>query len=280
MDKVIITAALNGALSPKSLNPNVPQTPQEIAADAIACWNAGAAIVHLHMRDEQGNGSLSKERFAETVKIIKAKAPNVVINLTTSGDLKASDEVRMAHIIELQPEIASFNAGTFNWLPAAVFTNRPEFMEKLGKTMQQYGVKPEMECFDLGHIGAMKYFMEKGFLPTKIPQYQFVLGAQGAAEATVDNLLYFRRQIPADAAWTAFGIGRAHIPIMYAVIALGGNVRVGLEDNLYYAKGDLATNARLVERAVRVVKEATKDIASPDEARQMLGLKGADKVNF
>ena len=280
MDKVIITAALNGALSPRSANPHVPLTPQEIADDAVACYNAGAAIVHLHMRDEQGNGSLSKERFAETVRLIHAKAPNVVVNLTTSGDLKATDEIRQAHIIELRPEIASFNAGTFNWLPSAVFTNRPEFIEKLAAAMREHGVKPELECFDLGHIGAMKFFMAKDVLPAKNPQFQLVLGALGAAEATVENLLYFRKQLPEDATWSAFGIGRAHIPIMYATIALGGNIRVGLEDNLYYAKGDLATNVRFVERAVRIVKEATKDVASPDEARQILGLKGADKVNF
>ena len=133
---------------------------------------------------------------------------------------------------------------------------------------------------DLGHIGAMKFFMAKDVLPAKNPQFQLVLGALGAAEATVENLLYFRKQLPEDATWSAFGIGRAHIPIMYATIALGGNIRVGLEDNLYYAKGDLATNVRFVERAVRIVKEATKDVASPDEARQILGLKGADKVNF
>lgn len=274
MKKIIITAALNGALSSQATNPNVPITPREIADDAIACYNAGAAIVHLHMRDEQGYGSLSKERFAETVKLIEAKCPEVVINLTTSGDLKASEETRMAHLIELRPEIASFNAGTFNWLPAAVFLNRPQFMEKLGRLMTELKIKPELECFDLGQIGVMQHYIKQGILPAR-PQYQLVMGVLGAAAATVENLVYLKSQLPADCTWTAFGIGIAHLPIMYATLALGGNVRVGLEDNLYYAKGQLTSNPQLVERAVRIIREYQKDVATPTEARGILGLRGS-----
>ena len=134
MEKVIITAALTGAMTPKEMNPNIPLTPQEIANDAYECWNAGAAVVHLHMRDEKGHGTMNKETFKETVALVKAKC-DVVINLTTSGDNRASDEERMAHLIEIKPEMASFDAGSFNWMPSGVFMNTPQFLEKLGKVM-------------------------------------------------------------------------------------------------------------------------------------------------
>ena len=275
MNKIIISASLTGAVTPKSINPNIPLTPMEIANDAYECWKAGAAVVHLHMRDKNGMGTMDKELFKETVALIKAKC-DVVINLTTSGDHLASDEERMAHIIEIKPEIASFDAGSFNWMPAGIFANTPQFLEKLGKTMIENNIKPELEIFDLGMINTTIYYIKKGIIAAP-PHYQFVLGVLGAAPATVDNLVLFKNSIPSDATWSAFGIGKAHLPILYATIALGGNVRVGLEDNVYYSKDRLATNVELVQRAVRLIKEADKEVASPDEARQILGLKGLNK---
>lgn len=273
MEKVIISAALTGAVTPKDINPHIPLTPQEIADDAYECWKAGAAVVHLHMRDDQGQGTMDKEKFKEAVALIKDKC-DVVINLTTSGDNRASDEDRMAHLIELKPEMASFDAGTFNWMPLGVFMNSPQFLEKLAKVMLENGIKPELEIFDSGMIHNTEYYLKKGLLASP-PHYQFVLGVLGGAMATVDNLVYLRNLIPQGATWSAFGVGKAHLPILYATISLGGHVRVGLEDNVYYAKDRLASNVDLVERAARLIKEANKEVATPDEARKILGLKGA-----
>jgi uncharacterized protein (DUF849 family) len=274
LEKVIITAALTGAVTPKDSNPNIPLTPAEIAEDAYKCWQAGAAIVHLHMRDENGCGTMDKERFKETVALIKSKC-NVVCNLTSSGDIKATDDDRIVHISEIKPEIASFDAGTMNWTHNSVFFNTPQFLEKLGTTMLKCNVKPEIEIFDAGMIYNSLYYLKKGVLKAPL-HFQFVLGAAGGTMATVENLVYLKNLLPKDATWSAFGIGKAHLPIMYAAIALGGHIRVGLEDNIFYAKDRLASNAELVARAARIIKEANKEVATPDEARQILQLKGAN----
>ncbi|MDO4544881.1 MAG: 3-keto-5-aminohexanoate cleavage protein [Bacillota bacterium] len=272
-NKVIITAALTGAVTPKEINENIPLTPVEIAEDAYRCWKAGAAIVHLHMRDDNGFGTMDKEKFRETIELIKAYEDcDVVINCTSSGAKAPTDEERMAHIKELKPEIASFDAGTFNWMPNVVFMNSPQFLEKLGVCLQETGVKPEIEIFDSGMMGITKYYVKKGILPAGPTHFQFVLGVLGGMAATVDNLLVLKNQLPEDATWSAFGIGAGHMPIMYATLALGGHLRVGLEDNVYFSKGVKATNVQLVERAVNAIKVFGKEVATPDEARKILGI--------
>lgn len=271
--KVIITAALTGAVTPKELNSAIPLTPQEIADDAYACWKAGAAVVHLHMRDDNGIGTMDKEKFAETIRLIKQhKDCDVIINCTTSGAVAPTDEERMAHIYELKPEMGSFDAGTFNWMPNLVFMNSPKFLEKLGKCFMETGVKPEIEIFDTGMLGITEYYQKKGLLPEKL-HYQFVLGVLGGMEATVENLNILRSRIPADATWSAFGIGKGHMPIMYTALAMGGHIRVGLEDNVYYSKGVKATNVMLVERAAKAIELFGDQVATPSEAREILGLK-------
>lgn len=271
--KTIITAALTGAVTPKELNETIPLTPEEIAEDAYNCWKAGAAIVHLHMRDDKGIGTMDKERFKKTIELIKAhKDCDVIINCTTSGAINPTDEERMAHIYELRPEMGSYDAGTFNWMPGTVFMNSPQFLEKLGKCYMETGVKPEIEIFDTGMLGITQYYQKKGLLPEKL-HYQFCLGVLGGMEATVENLNILRSRIPADATWSAFGIGKGHMPIMYATLALGGHIRVGLEDNVYYARGVKATNVMLVERAVKAVELYGNKVATPSEAREILGLK-------
>ena len=268
--KTIITAALTGAVTPKEINPHIPLTPEEIAEDAVNCWRAGAAVVHIHMRDENGDGTMDKKRFKKTAELIRSRC-DVVINMTTSGDPNATDEDRMAHIRELRPEIASFDAGTFNWMPKGVFMNSPQFLEKLATVMLDAGTKPEIEVFDMGMIHNAEYYLKKELLKAPL-HFQFVLGVLGAARATVENLVHLLRLIPSGSTWSAFGLGKDHLPILYATIALGGHVRVGLEDNVYYAKNTLATNAQLVERAARLIKEANREIATPADARQILGL--------
>lgn len=271
-NKVIISAALTGAMTSKDANENIPLTPKEIAEDAYKCWKAGAAVVHLHMRDDSGMGTMDKEKFKKTVELIKAKKDcDVIINCTTSGDSNASYEERMAHLPYVKPEMASFDAGSFNWMPFGIFDNSPDFLKPLGLKMKKLNIKPEFEIFDSGFMNIVKYYAEKGVLEAPY-HYQFVLGVLGGMEATVKNLQFLYDMLPEGATWSAFGVGKHHLPIMYATLALGGHLRVGLEDNIYYSKGKLATNINLVERAARVIKEFGKEPAEPDEARQILSI--------
>ncbi|MDL2210094.1 3-keto-5-aminohexanoate cleavage protein [Desulfovibrio sp. OttesenSCG-928-O18] len=269
--KVIITVAPTGAWPSKKDNPAIPLTPKEIAADVYECWQAGAAVAHLHMRDENGAGTMNKELFKETVGLIREKC-DIVLNLTTSGDLNATDETRMAHLIELKPELGSYDCGSMNWMHTSLFLNPPAFLEKLATVMNENGVKPEIEIFDGGMIYNAEYYQKKGFLKAPL-HYQFVLGAAGGMAATVENLVFLKGLIPDNATWSALGIGKGHLPIMYAALAMGGHVRVGMEDNVTYSKGRLAkSNAEFVERTVRVIREIDKEHATPDEARKILGV--------
>jgi len=271
MAQTIITVATTGAFPTKAMNPAVPYTPREIAQDVFECWQAGAAIAHLHMRDDEGRGSMDTGRFIETVGRIRERC-DIVLNLTTSGALEAGDDLRMAHLIALKPEMASFDAGSMNWMHATLFINHPAFLEKLGTTMIAHGVRPEIEVFDPGMLYTAVHYMKTGVL--NAPGYfQFVLGAAGGIAATIENLVYLKSILPPGSPWSAFGIGASHLPTLLATLALGGNIRVGMEDNLYYARGRLAkNNAEFVARAVRLVHEANRVAASPADARAMLSL--------
>jgi uncharacterized protein (DUF849 family) len=270
--KTIISVALTGAISPKAKNPNIPCTPKEIAEDAIRCWKAGAAIVHIHMRDDEFRGTMDKERFRETVKIISGES-DVVLNLTSSGEINVPFERRMEHIAELRPELATFDAGSINVLPDGIFDNTAKFLTQLGTLLNEHNVKAEVEIMDLGMIAAAEYYVSKGVLKAPI-HFQFVLGFFSGAPATPENLAYLRSKIPHDSTWSAFGIGNAHMPIMYTTIAMGGHVRVGLEDCLFYTPGQLATNLDFVNRAGRVIREFGNEVATPADARSILGLRG------
>ncbi|MBU3915794.1 3-keto-5-aminohexanoate cleavage protein [bacterium] len=269
--KTIITIAPTGAWPSKKDNPSVPLTPEEIAADVFDCWQAGAAVAHLHMRDNQGIGTMDTEKFTRTVGLIRKRC-DIILNLTTSGELNASDEKRFAHLVALKPELASYDAGSMNWAHKTVFLNTPDFLEKLGKTMIDTGVKPEIEIFDPGMIYNALYYISKGIIRTPA-HFQFVLGAAGGIGATVENLVFLKGLLPENSTWSAFGIGKNATPIMFATIALNGHIRVGMEDNVFYAKGQLAdSNRQFVEKAARIIKEADKDPATPGEARTILGL--------
>lgn len=270
MAKTIITVATTGAWPRKKDNPNIPLTPQEIADDVYKCYQAGAAVAHLHMRDDEGLGTMATDKFEETVKLIKEKC-DIIINLTTSGDLNATDETRQAHIKSIKPDMASYDCGSMNWGHNALFINHPHFLESLGQTMKDNGVKPEVEIFDAGMVYNSLYYKKKGILDGPV-HYQFVLGAAGGSTATVENLVYLKGLIPEDSTWSAFGVGKDHLKILYTTIAMGGHVRVGLEDNLYYSKGQVASNEQLVARAARVIKEYGNEVASVGEARELLGL--------
>jgi len=272
-NKVILTVAPTGAWPTKKETPYVPLQPREIADEIYACWKAGASIAHIHVRDDEDKSSMSFEKFEETVGYIRETDCDIVINLTTSGQLGLDDEARMKHVIELKPDIASYDCGSMNWMHSSVFENSPRFLEKLGLAMQENNVKPEIEIFDAGMIYNALYYLKKGILKAPL-HFQFVLGAAGGMDATVENLVFLKSLLPENCTWGALGIGKGHLPIMYAALALGGHVRVGMEDNVFYSKGVLAkSNVEFVERTKRIVKELNKEIASPDEARQILGLK-------
>ncbi|MGL5436070.1 MAG: 3-keto-5-aminohexanoate cleavage protein [Lachnospiraceae bacterium] len=272
-NKVILTVATTGAWPTKEITPYVPIDPEEIAEEVYACWKAGASVAHIHVRDDAGKASMEYAKFEETVRLIRAKEDcNIVLNLTTSGGIGLDDEVRMKPFVELKPEIASYDCGSMNWQNSTVFENSPAFLEKLGNKMLEAGVKPEIEIFDVGMISNALYYLKKGILKAPL-HFQFVLGAAGGMPATVENLVYLKNLLPEGSTWSALGIGKGHLPIMYTALALGGHIRVGMEDNVMYSKGRLATsNVEFIERAKRIVQEFGKEVATPDEARQILGV--------
>ena len=272
-NKVILTVATTGAWPTKEITPYVPIEPEEIAKEVYDCWKAGASMAHIHIRDDESKASMDYDKFEKTVGLIRDKKDcDIVLNLTTSGGIGLNDEVRMKPFVELKPEIASYDCGSMNWQNNSVFENSPAFLEKLGNTMQEAGVKPEIEIFDAGMIYNALYYLKKGVLKAPL-HFQFVLGAAGGMTATVENLVFLKSLIPEGSTWSALGIGKGHLPILYATLALGGHIRVGMEDNIMYSKGQLATsNVEFVERAKRIIKEFGKEVATPDEARQILGV--------
>lgn len=272
-NKVILTVATTGAWPQKKDTPYIPLQPKEIAQDIYDCWKAGASIAHIHVRDDENKASMDFEKFKETIELIRKTDCNIVLNTTTSGGLGIEDEIRMKPFTLLKPELASYDCGSMNWAHSTVFENSPSFLEKLGIRMQEVGVKPEIEIFDAGMVYNALYYLKKGVLKAPL-HFQFVLGAPGGMTATVENLVFLKNLIPEGSTWGALGIGKGHLPIMYATLAMGGHLRVGMEDNILYSKGVLAeSNAQFVERAKRLAYEMGKEIATPDEARAILGVK-------
>lgn len=270
-EKVIITCALTGAWPKKANNPAIPETPKEIADSAYEAYQAGASIVHIHTRDENENGCMDTEQFVEIGERIREKC-DVITCFTTSGDLVSSDEKRMEHIPLVNTEMASYDCGSFNWGDSDIYKNSPQFLMKLGEVMKELKIKPEIEIMNDSMVYLAKHYIEMGILDTPA-HFQFCLGMAGGIEATVENLMHLRSLIPEGSTWSAFGLGHAHMPILMASIALGGHVRVGFEDNVYYRKGQLAkSNAELVARAARVAEESTRGVATVEEAREILGL--------
>ena len=278
-NKRIITAAITGAWPTRKDNPALPVTPQEIADDVYECWKAGAAVAHIHVRNDDGTPCTDFGRYKETIELIREKKDcDICINITSSGGSLGSgstaedDEERIKPIRELLPEICSYDCGTMNWQNRTILENHPRFLETLGKEAQRLDVKPEIEIFDAGMIYTAEYYIKKGIL--KAPcHFQLILGAAGGVQASVEDLLMLKARLPEGSTWAAAGIGRGHVPIMMATLALGGHLRVGLEDNVYYSKGVLAkNNAQLVSRAKRLIEEAGYEAAAPAEAREILGL--------
>jgi uncharacterized protein (DUF849 family) len=275
MSKLIISACMLGAGTMRSATPYVPITPDEIAEDVVRCAKAGAAIVHLHARDDEGKNTMETARFVEifekSTTACKKAGVDVVFNLTSSGS-KFPIEMRLAHLKLLRPEMCSYDPGSINWANSYVFLNEPKFLEELGKTCIEEDIKPEMEIFDGGMMGNVQYYVKKGFLKTPT-HYQFMLGVSGGMPGNIDSLAYFLPKLPADATWSISGIGHSHMSCMLAGLSAGCNgLRVGLEDNIYLSKGVLATNEQLVARAAELSKLAGREIANAEEAREILGI--------
>lgn len=270
-DKLIISAALTGSSPTKAQNSALPVTPEEIAEAAIACWNAGAAIVHLHVRDENERMICDPVRFAKAVELIKASGSDVIINLSTSGGPGILDDAHRLGPPALRPEIASFDCGSLNF-GRSVFINSPSFLDALSAAMLEHGVLPEIECFDSGHVTSALALVAEGKLAAPL-WFQMVLGVRGGASGDVRNLVHMVEMLPPGTLWSCCGIGRAQLPLNLVAMAMGGHVRTGLEDNIYYHKGQLAeSNAHLVERVARIAAEVGRPIASPAETRAILGL--------
>ena len=305
-NKVIITAAITGSIHTPTMSPHLPITPKEIGDEAVRAYEAGAAVCHVHARDpKDGRPSASLQLFKEIITGIKSRC-NIIVCITTGGGAGMTVEERVAPVRLYKPELASFNAGSVNFALFPLISRYKEWKfewekERLAmsedfifsntfKSMREYnvvfdetGTKPEFEVYDAGMVNNVAFMIQAGY--TKKPVYiQFVMGVLGGITPTSENLLflvdYARRQI-GDFLFSVCVAGRAQFPICTQSLLIGGNCRVGLEDNLYLEKGKMAkSNAEQVAKTVRIAKEFGDEAATPDEARKILGLKGIDKVNY
>lgn len=272
MDKLIITAALTGAEVTREQQPALPITPDEIAQAAFECAQAGAAIVHVHARHPDGTPTQDKEVYRQIIAAVRARC-DVIVQVSTGGAVGMTAAERLAPVT-LAPEMATLSMGSVNF-GGDVFMNHPADMEVFAQAMRAHGVKPELEIFDSGMLTTASRWLKKGLLEGPL-HFDFVLGIPGGMAGTPEALLYLKSQLPPQSTWTVAGIGAAQLPLAIMAIVLGGHVRVGFEDNVYYRKGELASsNAQLVARIARLSGELERPIAAPNEARDILEIHAA-----
>lgn len=273
MEKVIITAAVVGSRPTKEMNPAVPYTPKEIAEAAVESCRAGAAVAHIHVRDPNtGKPDFKLELFKEILDRIRQKC-DMLVNLTTSALFLSGPDVIEQRLqpVTLKPDICSLDIGSVNF-PVKTFHNPPEWGETAAKRMREYKVKPEIEVFDVGHIYQALDYLGKGLFDDP-PYFQLCMGTKWGIEGTLENLLFMKSKLPPNAQWSVLGVGRAQLPMITMGILLGGNVRVGFEDNIHLSKGVLAkSNAQFVEMAANLVNHLQKEVATPNEVRGILGI--------
>ena len=287
-NKVMIQVCLCGAGTKKNQAPTVPYTADELAEQIVACAKAGASIAHIHVREDKevdgvmqiGYKSMSLQKFTDAVEktreLCAKEGVDIIINLTTSGG-EYEDKKRLQHLSALEPEMCSFDPNTINWANSYIFENSPRMLNKLSQEVVKCDIKPEFEVFDTGHIDSVMYYVNKWNIPQP-PHIQFIMGVGGSMPGTTENLAFLVNKLPAGATWSVSGIGKAHMPMMLAGLALGcDGLRVGLEDNVMFGKDAegnkiIATNVQLVERAVALAKLAGREIATADEAREILGI--------
>lgn len=286
---VIITCAVTGAADTTSRSNLVPITPEQVANAAIEAAKAGAAVVHVHVRDpESGQGSRDTGLFKQTVDLIRDSSVDLVLNLTAGmggdwipgkedpsmpgpGTDMVGPEERLAHVIECKPDICSLDCGTMNFGGDYTYINTEPFLRKMAQMVQELGVKPELEVFDLGQIRLAQKLIDEGLIDAP-PMFQICLGIPWGAGADTETMAAMKHALPNNALWAGFGISRMQMPMVAQAVLLGGNVRVGLEDNIYLDKGVLATNGMLVERAVEIIERLGARVVGPDEARKKMGL--------
>ncbi|MCD5416160.1 3-keto-5-aminohexanoate cleavage protein [Candidatus Bipolaricaulota bacterium] len=250
-------------------NPNLPLSPEEIADAACEAFRAGAAIAHVHARDKAGESTQDAKIYRRIIEEIEDRC-NMIVQLSIGGAVGMSPEERSAPLA-LKPEMATLTTGTVNF-GDGVFLNPQSVIERFATAMKESRIKPEIEIFDVGMITTALRLVKKGLLAKPL-HFDFVMGVPGGVAGTVANLLHMVGMIPTGSTWQVAGIGRHQLPLATTAIVLGGHVRVGFEDNIYYTKGVLAkSNAQLVERVVRIAQELGREIATPDEARQILGI--------
>jgi uncharacterized protein (DUF849 family) len=285
---VMVTCAVTGAGDSTGRSPHVPVTPRQIATACIEAAEAGAAVVHIHVRDPAtGKAARKLEYYEEVVDLVRSSAVDVVLNLTAGmgGDLYldaddpskiaegtdlATPYERMAHVHKLRPELCTIDCGSMNFGDHVV-VNRSADLEKMARLAQEWGVKPELEVFDMGQVNMAGRLVAQGLVAGR-PLFQFCLGIDGGAAASAESIFAMRSMLPGNAIWAAFGISQHEMPMVAQAVLLGGHVRVGLEDNLYLERGRLATNGQLVEKAVRIVRDLGAKTLTPAQARTLLGV--------
>jgi 3-keto-5-aminohexanoate cleavage enzyme len=269
MEPVMITAAMVGAEVTKDQQPNLPTTPQEIIAAAVECYEAGAAIIHIHVRDAAGNATQDANIFCEVVEGIRERC-DVITQVSTGGAIWMSAEERLQSI-ECRPDMATLTTGTVNF-GDGVFMNSRGLVETFAGRLLDYGIVPEIEIFDTGMIDEATRLRDKGLITDPL-HFDFVMGVPGGMGADSAQLVHLVRSLPAESTWSVAGIGQHQSTLGTIALAMGGHVRVGFEDNIYYRKGQLAKcNAELVARIVRLAQELDRPVATPAEAREILQL--------
>jgi 3-keto-5-aminohexanoate cleavage enzyme len=271
---VIISVATTGGHQGKEANPNLPEQPEEIARDLAACEEAGASIVHLHARDDEGEGTKDVARFQAMRDAIDDHCEDIVVNFTTGGGGIWSREERIAPILETEPrpEMATVDLGPINFGQTRTAVNTREQNEEYARRMREAGVTPEMELFNPGHIPELTHLIDEGLVE---PPYwcTTIFGMQNGMPASPRNVIDFADNLPEESEWQALAIGRHQLPLTTAAMTTGGHVRVGMEDNVYYRKGELAeSNAQLVRRTARIAAELNRPVATTDQTRELLGL--------
>jgi 3-keto-5-aminohexanoate cleavage enzyme len=268
MDPLIITCAPVGAEVRIDQTPYLPYTPQLLGETARAVREAGGSIIHVHCRNDDGSNTHSVERFRDAYDAIRAQS-DLIVQFSTGGAIGMTPEERSS-VLELRPEMATLTCGSVNF-GDDIFENSFPIMRGILKKMYEFGVRPELEIFDKGHISNARRLARERLL--SFPQHvDFVLGVPGGLDATVQNLCDLVDDLPDGCTWSVAGIGRQQLPMAMAAVAMGGHVRVCLEDNLFYSRGKLARNEELVARVARIAGEAGRPVATPDQARKLLGL--------
>lgn len=270
-DKLIITCAISGAEVMKEHNPAVPYTVSEMVEQAKGAYDAGASIIHLHARFDDGRPTQDKDRYEVIIKAIKNACPDVIVQVSTGGAVGMSRDERIA-VLDLKPEMATLDCGTLNFGGDDIFINTENDIKYFSKRMHENTVKYEMECFEKGHIDLTKRLIKKGYLKPPF-HYSFVLGVIGGMTGEERDFHFLRESLPEGATYSVAGIGRYEFSLAELAIQYGGHVRVGLEDNIYLEKGVLAkSNAELVKKVVDMAKAYGRDIASANETRKILGM--------